>query len=140
MRKRWRVAIVGVVFGAAVLRLSVVWRQDPVIADDRAMTALDLAGGLPYCFDDDAPVLLGVGDDGAPGIAGEDDNRNGVVDERREHGAVGSDDVCLAPQDAEYAKVQEHPDTIVISRGAFVRCQESVAADRALVEGFGWVV
>ena len=87
-----------------------------------------------------AEVLLGVGADGQPGIAGVDDNVNEVIDDRSEMGAVGSDDECLAPADVGYSDMKAHPNSLVISRGTFVPCEESGSASRYLTPEGGWVI
>ena len=76
-------------------------------------------------FDDQATVRLGPGPDGQPGQADGDDNFNGVTDDVSEMGAVGSDDVCLAPwatadwNSSEVAKLN-NDQAVTIARGAFV--------------------
>ena len=91
-----------------------------------------------YCFDPQTPVILSTGPDGGPGIAGKDDNANGEIDERRETGAVGTDDQCLGPVDEGYAEASSRPDAMVISRGTHVPC-DSQTADRWMTERIGWV-
>jgi hypothetical protein len=71
-------------------------------------------------FDPTAAVVLTCGVDGKPGQAGKDDNFNGVVDDSGERGAVGSDDQCVAPWQAEYAAAVQQEGTSTISTGAFV--------------------
>lgn len=92
-----------------------------------------------YCFDPQTPVILSTGPDGGPGIAGKDDNANGEIDERRETGAVGTDDQCLGPVDEGYAEASTRPDAMVISRGTHVPCDSQIA-DRWMTAKVGWVI
>ena len=83
-----------------------------------------------------APILLVVGEDGAPGRAGVDDDFSGVIDDAGELGAFGSDDRCVTPIDADFPDWQRDPHTRVVGRGTFVplnTASASVAAsgDRA---------
>ncbi|MGB7328527.1 MAG: hypothetical protein WBD31_26860 [Rubripirellula sp.] len=71
-------------------------------------------------FDPNALVLITPGPDRLPGQAGKDDDLNGVVDNVGEMGAVGSDDLCLAPWNDGYDDAAEQPDSITIGRGAYV--------------------
>jgi hypothetical protein len=93
-----------------------------------------------FCFDPDAAIVLSVGPDRAPGRAEFDDNVDGVVDERREMGAVGSDDTCLAPSDEGYPAAIDDPDSIVISRGGFVPCESGEDPQRVRLPDFGWMM
>jgi hypothetical protein len=95
---------------------------------------------VPYCFAADAEVLLSVGPDGQPGVAGEDDDFDGRVDDVSETGAVGSDDRCLAPYQAGYERSRQAAVTRVISRGSFVRCQPDRPADRFFLAELGWFI
>lgn len=72
-------------------------------------------------WDADATVYVTAGPDGAPGIAGNDDDGNGVVDDLGELGATGSDDFVVAPGQAGY-EAAKNGKTLsrVISRGAIV--------------------
>ena len=94
----------------------------------------------PFCFSDDVAILLTVGDDGQPGQADYDDNLDGVVDDRRETGAVGSDDECLGPADAGYHAALEKPGTLAISNGGFVECDSAEDPPRYLTPDLGWFV
>ncbi|MDV6033549.1 MAG: hypothetical protein F9B45_26355 [Phycisphaera sp. RhM] len=94
----------------------------------------------PYCFADDVAVLLTIGQDGQPGQAEVDDNLNGVVDDRRETGAVGSDDECLGPADSGYQVALDTPGTLAISKGGFVECDSGRDAERYLTAEWGWLV
>jgi hypothetical protein len=100
----------------------------------------ELPGAASFCFGDDVPVVLGNGPDGEPGQAEFDDNLDGVIDDRGEIGAVGSDDVCLAPADRGYAAALRDPQSFIISSGAFLPCDDAAEADRFLVDGIGWVI
>ncbi|QDT09472.1 hypothetical protein [Planctomycetes bacterium K23_9] len=71
-------------------------------------------------FDPNAIVLLAPGPDELPGQAELDDDFDGVIDNRAEMGAVGSDDVCLAPWNPGYQAAADRGDAVEISRGAFV--------------------
>ena len=108
-------------------------QQDPFLATGFLGTvesSAESASGVfrveRQVFDPDAKVILAVGADSLPGQAGFDDNFNGVVDDRGEMGAVGSDDLCLAPWNAQYQDWADcGNDVVVISRGAFVPIQQS---------------
>lgn len=69
-------------------------------------------------FDPDAVVAILAGDDGQPGVAGIDDNGNGVTDDRSELGATHSDDRCET-MSGELAK-NITPRPLILQRGAFV--------------------
>ncbi len=69
-------------------------------------------------YDPFAVVAILVGEDGQPGVAGVDDNGNGITDDRSELGATHSDDRCET-MNSEIAKQQE-PRPLVLQRGAFV--------------------
>lgn len=72
-------------------------------------------------WDADASVYVTAGPDAAPGIAGHDDNGNGVVDELGELGATGSDDFVVAPGQAGYEAAKSGKTVSrLISRGAVV--------------------
>ena len=75
-----------------------------------------------------APILLVVGDDGAPGRAGVDDDLSGVVDDVGELGAFGSDDRCVTPIDADFPDWQRHPHSRVVGRGTFVPLETAPAS------------
>lgn len=72
-------------------------------------------------WDANAAVYLTAGPDGAPGIAGVDDNGDGIVDHLSELGATGSDDRVVAPGQQGY-RAAARGDVIsrVVSRGALV--------------------
>lgn len=106
--------------------------------DVLAEVASDPARG--FCFSPAAAVGLGVGEDGQPGIAGWDDNRNGVVDDVHETGAVPSDDRCLAPTDPGYAELMAADGTVIISRGAFIACDDPQLATRWKSPHHGWLI
>ena len=75
-----------------------------------------------------APILLVVGDDGAPGRAGVDDDFSGVVDDAGELGAFGSDDRCVTPLDADFPDWQRDPHSRVVGRGTFVPLETAPAS------------
>lgn len=72
-------------------------------------------------WDPKAPVYITAGPDGAPGIAGQDDNLNGIVDDEAELGSTGSDDQVTSPGYAGFAAAAagELP-ARVLSHGAVV--------------------
>lgn len=114
--------------------------RDAVLAECREAAHGAAESVTPFCFQAEAPVVLGTGPDGQPGVAGEDDNFNGIIDERSEIGAVGSDDTCLAPADDGHRRSLEAPDSLVLSRGAFVPCENAADAARFRVPGLGWLI
>jgi len=57
---------------------------------------------VPLVWDDTAPVFITAGPDGAPGVAGVDDDGDGQLDNLRELGTTGSDDEILAPGQPGY--------------------------------------
>jgi hypothetical protein len=74
-----------------------------------------------YQWDADAVVYVAAGEDAMPGVAGVDDDGNGIVDDSRELGATGSDDVMLTPLDEGYNDAREGRVTaMAISRGAMI--------------------
>lgn len=88
-------------------------------------------------WDPTAPVWITAGDDGAPGVLGQDDDGDGRVDSEGELGSTGSDDRFLAPGDAGYpdagggkgsqdaaAEVLPGVRARVLSRGAMVELSE----------------
>ena len=86
-------------------------------------------------WDPSALVYVTVGLDMKPGAAAVDDDGNGVVDDRGELGATGTDDRVLTPgdggyQDAEAGSVM----AAVLSRGAMRRVEGD-----AVIEGPGQV-
>ncbi len=86
-------------------------------------------------WDPSALVYVTVGLDMKPGVAAVDDDGNGVVDDRGELGATGTDDRVLTPgdvgyQDAEAGSVM----AAVLSRGAMRRVEGD-----AVIEGPGQV-
>ncbi|MDM4016557.1 hypothetical protein [Roseiconus lacunae] len=118
-----------------VLRSGMPWQIRPVQPDTpRSIRQRDDAVG--YCFDADAAILLTSGADGLPGRGGEDDNLNGIIDDRSEMGAVPSDDRCLSPADPGYSGAADRDETMVISRGTYVRCD---SAERILTHDGWWI-
>ena len=73
-------------------------------------------------FDPHARVRVEVGSDGAPGVAGWDDDANGIVDDASELGASRSDDVCVAILSSDDLSESSDPKqaSLVLQRGAFV--------------------
>lgn len=84
-------------------------------------------------WDPAAPVFITAGEDGAPGVRGQDDDGDGRVDTESELGSTGSDDQIIAPGDPGYpdageglvfqgddAEVGSAVRSRVISRGAMV--------------------
>jgi len=72
-------------------------------------------------WDADASVYVTAGPDGAPGIAGNDDDGNGAVDDLGELGATGSDDFVAAPGQPGYEAAKSGQTlSRLISRGAIV--------------------
>ncbi|MCO8123650.1 hypothetical protein NHH03_18030 [Stieleria sp. TO1_6] len=93
-----------------------------------------------FVFDPEAAVYLGVGDDGAPGQAGLDDNANGIPDDPSEIGAVGSDDTCVSPADDHYLAVQQSSQSVVVSRGAWVASNAPSESARYRIPSLGWIL
>jgi hypothetical protein len=73
-------------------------------------------------FDPDALVVVKCGPDGAPGVAGRDDDANGIVDDASELGASRSDDVCEAIPSSDDSSEALNPTQprLVLQHGAFV--------------------
>lgn len=72
-------------------------------------------------WDPQVAVYVAAGADGQPGVAGIDDEGNGVVDDSAELGATGSDDPVLTPADPEYPQAQSGAITaMLLSRGAMM--------------------
>lgn len=72
-------------------------------------------------WDAGASVYVAAGPDGAPGIAGHDDDGNGVIDDLGELGATGSDDFVVAPGQSGYEAAKSGKTlSRLISRGAIV--------------------
>ena len=151
------VVVVLIVVGVASRIAMLSGSRDRVAATagiDRGSLAAELAKALagsqagsmpgdairPLCFDADAAIVLSVGADGQPGRRNQDDNRNGVVDDSGEIGAVGSDDRCAGPLDEGYDAMSADPHSIVISRGGFVECDDGQPATRYLTDQWGWFV
>jgi hypothetical protein len=74
-----------------------------------------------HVWDATSPVYVTVGSDGKPGIAGVDDDGDGVVDDLGELGATGSDDEVVAPGQPGYLEAASGKiEARIISRGALV--------------------
>ena len=69
-------------------------------------------------FDSSAAIAILPGLDGQPGVAGVDDNGNGVVDDRSELGATHSDDRCESMSEKALREVGKT--FLVLQRGAFM--------------------
>ncbi len=66
-------------------------------------------------------VCLDAGSDMRPGVAGVDDDGNGVVDDLSELGATGTDDQILTPADGDaYTVAVSSPSSRVVSHGAML--------------------
>lgn len=86
-------------------------------------------------WDPQAVVYVSAGSDAQPGVAGVDDEGNGVVDDPAELGATGSDDEVLTPEHPDYPKAQVQALTAMrLSRGAM----REVRGD-AVIQGPGQV-
>lgn len=84
---------------------------------DRRLVELGVSRIEIQLYDQDAVVLIRAGVDGQPGVAGVDDNGDGIVDNRAELGATRSDDICVvAAADQDFA---EEP-ALILERGAMV--------------------
>ena len=107
---------------------------------ENLLDTLSRENATAFRFDGTAAVIIDAGPDGQPGRKNADDNANGVVDDPREIGAVGSDDRCLAPSDEGYAEALQGDATVVISRGAMVPAGEAEPVERWFSAQRGWVV
>lgn len=92
----------------------------------KSLLAFDL-----QLFDAQAPVILTCGADELPGVAGSDDNGNGITDhpvdspdnlDLGELGAMHSDDLVVTPSQSRFREVirRDASDAIPIARGTFV--------------------
>lgn len=82
-------------------------------------------------WDPEAAVYITAGPDGQAGVAGVDDDGDGVIDNLSELGATGSDDQVIAPQQPGYAAAAaaaEEGAVRVISRGALVEIDRDFSA------------
>jgi len=125
-----------IIIFAALLRLASLWSDsisplDPIPAIDQSIlrndSMLEELGvtGVEYqCFDPDAVVVVRPGLDSMPGVAGTDDNMNGIVDDRLELGATRSDDVCTVLT-ADQLNQIPRDEVMVLQRGSFVPANES---------------
>lgn len=72
-------------------------------------------------WDPEAAVYITAGPDGKAGVAGVDDDGDGVIDNLSELGATGSDDQVIAPHQPGYAAAAAGEGVVrVIDRGALV--------------------
>jgi hypothetical protein len=77
-----------------------------------------------WVWDPTVPVYVTAGPDGQPGIAGIDDDGDGVIDDLGELGASHSDDRVVAPHQSGYSEaVAGEIIARVISRGSLVVAQ-----------------
>ena len=74
-------------------------------------------------FDPTALVMIRAGADGQPGVAGVDDNGDGIVDNRSELGATRSDDECVVIAGEE--RIPSGEPTLVLQQGAFVPANDA---------------
>ncbi len=106
------------------------WNTDTLVGLDHTdWPALPprLARLSVHRWDESAPVYVTVGADGKPGIAGIDDDGDGVIDDLGELGATGSDDRVVAPQQPGYrAAAAGEIVSRVISRGALVAIESDL--------------
>ncbi len=89
-------------------------------------------------FDPQAGVVIVAGADGQPGVQGVDDNGDGIVDNRLELGATGSDDECKVIPSG--AAIPPGEPSLVLQRGAYVAIAEAEnrqADDRTRTIVFG---
>jgi len=70
-------------------------------------------------FDSQSLVVMRPGRDRQPGVAGIDDNANGIIDDAAEMGATRSDDLC-GVQPSRQANPAEAASGLILQRGAFV--------------------
>ena len=70
-------------------------------------------------FDPEVVFAARPGPDGMPGVAGTDDNMNGITDDRAELGATRSDDVCVILTALETDQLSAN-EVVVLQQGAFV--------------------
>ncbi len=87
-------------------------------------------------FDPNATVYLRPGADGQPGVAGVDDNGNGIVDDDTELGATKTDDVLSVTA----GEIDTAGPILILQRGAYVPVSREVATSesaawRAVVHG-----
>jgi len=108
---------------AAVAKLTPQWLGELHLAalaslPSRPLGRRDVGIGV---WDPAASVYVTAGPDGAPGIAGIDDDGDGVVDDPGELGATGSDDFVVAPGQLGYEAAKSGQTlSRLISRGAIV--------------------
>lgn len=87
-------------------------------------------------FDPNATVYIRPGADGQPGVAGVDDNGNGIVDDVTELGATKTDDVLSITA----GEVDTEVPTLILQRGGYVPVSRQTATSenaawRAVVHG-----
>lgn len=102
--------LLGVAYRATVFS----WQPtQPPIHPERASFIRSLV------FDPDALVVIAAGPDAKPGIAGHDDQMNGVIDELDELGAVHSDDSLLVIKASDSLDLPEP--SRVLTHGGYVQ-------------------
>lgn len=86
-------------------------------------------------FDPQAVVVVSPGPDQLPGVAGTDDNMNGVVDDRLELGATRSDDICSVLSAEQLSRIP--PDNfMLLQTGAFVTQQSDDSSSKSPQRAF----
>ena len=110
----------------------------------RPFTARKPRKGFPVIqvsrWDPQAVVYVSAGNDAQPGVAGVDDEGNGVVDDRAELGATGSDDEVLTPEHPNYAKAQGQAVTAMpLSRGAMRTVQGDAVLEGPTQVRIDWI-
>jgi len=74
-------------------------------------------------FDPEGLVYMQPGADGRPGVAGVDDNGNGIVDDNTELGATRTDDVLQVTS----GEITFDGPVLILQRGAFVESSRDAA-------------
>ncbi len=132
MQRRYSTALIPIVILiAAALRLALVvantiaplsplpvvdLRGDPAESELAELGVTDI---VHQQFDPAAVVAVQAGPDAMPGVAGADDNSNGVIDDRLELGATRSDDVCSVLTKSQLDNLPSDQ-IMVLDHGAFV--------------------
>lgn len=130
MARNLRLALMVSIIAFSAMRMWFVFSQPVARLDDQrelwpaGLAELDSKPGTTdverQVFDPEAAVVMLVGDDLQPGVAGIDDDGNGVTDDRSELGASRSDDVCAVLTPSQLVSVDEQNPTLVLQYGAFV--------------------
>ncbi len=99
--------------------LDIIYHDRERAADSLVVQASPKSRIEVHAWDTNAAVYVTVGADGGPGAVEVDDDGNGIVDDRRELGATGSDDQVLTPDDAGYDAAASGAVTVaILSQGA----------------------